>query len=429
MAQLTSEQIVTIRVLLDKGQSASQIARLLDITEGAIRYHRRRAQANASDGRHKSFRVQELGLVPVIEHWWQAQSQLLGSARPPSVQALYEFLVAEHGYDGSYKSVRVFARHKFGLPPRRPFRRVETPPGAQAQSDWSFFPAVDLGDPDGPVTVYGFFMVLSHSRKEALIWSRRMDQLAWHRVHNEAFRRLKGVPAVNRIDNLKTGIVAGSGPWGVINPQYLSYARTLGFHIDACEAFQPQQKGKTERRVGVFKRLGPLSQAYAGIEDLQSWTDQRLEVDAARRICPATGRSVAESWEAEQSWLRPLPALLPEPFDLVRTAKVHKDCSVRFEGRSYIVPFAYLGRELEVRGCSGVVQAIDPTTGLVLVEYPRHTKERILINQSCYEGAATADVAAPAPLGRMGRRLQEIGELPVERRPIDLYAALAEAAR
>ena len=38
-----------------------------------------------------------------------------------------------------------------------------------------------------------------------------MDQLAWHHVHNEAYRRLGGVAAVNRIDNLKTGIVHGCG--------------------------------------------------------------------------------------------------------------------------------------------------------------------------------------------------------------------------
>ena len=36
---------------------------------------------------------------------------------------------------------------------------------------------------------------------------------------------------------------------------------------------------------------------------------------------------------------------------------------------------------------------------------------------------------AHADLGRLGRRLQEIYELPVAERPMDLYAALAEAAR
>ena len=41
----------------------------------------------------------------------------------------------------------------------------------------------------------------------------------------------------------------------------------------------------------------------------------------------------------------------------------------------------------------------------------------------------TAQVLPPKPLGRMARKLQEIASLPVESRPVDLYAALAEVAR
>jgi hypothetical protein len=38
-------------------------------------------------------------------------------------------------------------------------------------------------------------------------------------------------------------------------------------------------------------------------------------------------------------------------------------------------------------------------------------------------------VLAPIPLGRMGRRLAEIAAMVPQRRPLDLYAALAEVAR
>ena len=256
-----------------------------------------------------------------------------------------------------------------------------------------------------------------------------MDQLAWHHVHNEAYRRLGGVAAVNRIDNLKTGIARGCGAWGQINEQYRVYARTMGFHVDACEARCPEQKGKTERRVGAWKRLPVRSRAFDGLAALQAWTDAVLEADEARRVCPATGRTVAESWAAERPLLRPLPGLLPEPFDLVRTAPVHKDGTVHFEGRSYVVPFTYIGRDVEVRGCSGRVQVVDPQTTAVLITYPRHTRERIVIDPACYDGPGTAAVLPPKPLGRMARKLQEIASLPVERRPVDLYAALAEVAR
>jgi hypothetical protein len=256
-----------------------------------------------------------------------------------------------------------------------------------------------------------------------------MDQLAWHHVHNEAYRRLGGVAAVNRIDNLKTGIARGCGAWGQINGQYRVYARMMGFHVDACEVRSPEQKGKTERRVGDCKGLDVRDRHFDGLAGLQSWTDEDRAARSIKRTCPATGLSVALSWEAEKPLLRPLPASLPEPFDAVKTAPVHKDCIVHFEGRSYAVPFRYMGRTVEVRGCSGRVQVVDPQTAAVLVSYPRHTQERILIEPACYDGPGTAAVLPPKPLGRMARKLREIAELPVERRPVDLYAALAEVAR
>jgi len=271
-------------------------------------------------------------------------------------------------------------------------------------------------------------MALSHSRKEAVVWSRSMDQLAWHHVHNEAFRRRGGVAAVNRIDNLKTGIAQGGGAWGVINEQYRVYARTMGFHVDACAVRAPHPKGKTERRVGDCKGLEVQGRRFDGLAGLQSWTDANRAACAMTRICPATGLSVAASWEAERPFLRPLPERLPEPFDLVKTAPVHKDCTVHFEGRSYVVPFPDAGRDGAVRGCSGRVQIVAPQTATVLVSSPRHTPERIVIDPACDEGPGTAQVIPPKPLGRMARKLQELAALPVERRPVDLYAALAEVA-
>src|SRR5947199_22320 len=82
----------------------------------------------------------------------------------------------------------------------------------KGQPDWGELAGSDIGR--GPQALYAFVMVLSHSRKEVVVWSERMDQLAWHHAHNEAFRRLGGVPAVLRIDNLETGIAEGAGPWG-----------------------------------------------------------------------------------------------------------------------------------------------------------------------------------------------------------------------
>jgi transposase len=429
VAKLSKEHTVTIKVLDERGASTCCIARLLGVTEGAVRYRLGRLAKGAADGRRKPFLVQRLDLVEAVRVWWEAQVERLPADRPPSVEALHAWLQAEHSYRGSYKSVRKYVRSAFPPPKLRPFRRVETPPGAQTQTDWAVFPHADVGDPSGPTTLYALVMTLSHSRKEAVVWSRSTDQLAWHHCHNQAYKRLGGVAAVNRVDNEKTAVIRGAGAWGQINEAYRVYARSLRFHIDACEPRQPQQKGKTERRVGVLRRIDPSGKCYESLEHLQAWSDAKLEAAARARICPATGLSVQESWLAEIPRLWPLPDPLPEPFDIALMRPVHKDCMVHFEGRQYPVPFAFVGEQVEVRGCSGVVQIMDPRSGQVLRSFPRHTQERILIDPTCYEGPATERVAAPRPLGRLARKLQEVAAMPVERRPLDLYAALAEVAR
>ena len=426
LAKLKKDEIVTLHVLKRKGESNRTIAARLGVTEGAVRYHLRRRKADAIDGRGKPSLIERLDLTRAVEHWWQTQQSVLPADRPPNVHSLWMWLVDEHAYGGSYKSVRKYVRRSFPAPKRRPFRRVETPPGVQTQSDW-LEATIDIGE-DVPQKLYGFLMTLSHSRKTAVVWSRSMNQLAWHHVHNEALKRLGGVAAVNRIDNLKTGVSRGAGPWGEINESYRAYARTMGFHVDPHEPRQPQQKGKAERRVGVVKRLD-LRRGFRSLDDLQCYTDQQVEGDAQRQLCPATGKSVAESWTAERPLLRPLPATLPEPFDLIRQCPVHKDCTIRFEGRTYAVPFEYAYKTVEVRGCSGLIQIVDRRTGTVVKEYPRGTRQLLLLDPACYEGDTTDDVRRPRPLGKMARRIQELAARPVAYRSIDFYAQLAEVAR
>jgi transposase len=418
--RLRAEEVVTIRVLAEKGSNHCQIGRAVGVCEGTVRYHLRRAAAGAEDGRrHQPRRVE--GLAEVIRVWMEAHA---GDRRPANVRELHEHLAAEYGYAGSYNSVRRYVRAHYPKPRRRTYRRVETPPGAQTQTDWAEYPRLDVGD--GPEPLHAFVMVLSHSRKPAVVWSRDEQLLAWLACHNAAYRRLGGVAAVNRIDNVKTAIVAGAGAWGTIHPVYRAYARAVGFHVDACPPRAPQAKGKGEAKVKLSRQWVDVGRPYAGVEELQAETDARIERWARRAICPATGETVQASYERECEHLAPLP-ILPEPFDVAVTRGVAPDCTLAFEGRRYSVPFRLVGRSLEVRGCAATVQVV--ADGRIVATHPRHTRERLVIDPAHYEGAATAEVAPPPPLGRMGRRLLEIASLPVEARPLDLYAALAEVAR
>ena len=425
--KLTPEAIVTLQVLSSKGQSNTQIAQTLGVTEGSIRYHL--AREGQADGRANKSKIAD-PLAEVIDHWVSSHQPRPRDAdeplRPVNVRGLFDWLRVEHDYAGSYKSVLRFVRGRYPKPKLRPFRRVETPPGAQAQADWGTFEGIDIGS--GPQTLYAFVLVLSHSRKAVLIWSCRMDQLAWHHVHTEAFRRLGGIVAVVRLDNLKTGISVGSGPWGQRNPAYQSYADSLGFHIDACLVRCPEDKGKVENKVGTLKRrLRLAGQHFSGQAGLQEWTDEELSLWDRQRLCPVTGTTVEASWLAEQAQLRPLPAVLPLAFDVALTRTVQKDCTIHFEGRVYSVPFVLCGLAVTVHGCAEVIQVLHE--GRVVAEHPRQSRSRLLLDPRHYQGPGDERVSPPVPLGQMGQKLQEIWQLPVEARPVDLYAALAEVAR
>ena len=127
---------MTLIVLRQTGETNAAIAARLGITEGAVRYHLKRQAAQASDGRGKSPLIEQLQLTEVVDHWWNDQLASLGANRPPNVHQLWTYLVDQYSYDGSYKSVRKFVRQRFPAPAKRPFRRIETPPAAQVQSDW-----------------------------------------------------------------------------------------------------------------------------------------------------------------------------------------------------------------------------------------------------------------------------------------------------
>lgn len=75
---------------------------------------------------------------------------------------------------------------------------------------------------------------------------------------------------------------------------------------------------------------------------------------------------------------------MPEPYDLVKTCTVHKDATVRFEGRSYAVPFSFAFSRVDVRGSAETVVILVTDTGMSLITYTRHRNERILIDPVCY---------------------------------------------
>ena len=85
--RLSREEIVTIGVLAEKQETRSGIARTLGVTEGAVRYHLRRAAHGATDGRKdKPRRAAEW--AEAIKTWIATKAE--ETDRPINVLDLYE---------------------------------------------------------------------------------------------------------------------------------------------------------------------------------------------------------------------------------------------------------------------------------------------------------------------------------------------------
>ena len=88
--------------------------------------------------------------------------------------------------------------------------------------DWVEFPGAVLGCET--VDLVALIVTLSWSRKRAVVWARSKDMLSWQSCQLACLQRLGGVPAVLRIDNVKTAIAKGE-PSGAIGSNPMANAR------------------------------------------------------------------------------------------------------------------------------------------------------------------------------------------------------------
>lgn len=134
-----------------------------------------------------------------------------------SAQRIYQDLVAEHAFTGSYYSVRRMVRRLSG-PASVPFRRMECAPGQEAQVDFGTGAPIII--PDKEVLPAGvklrrrrthvFRIVLSHSRKAYSEAVYRQTTEEFIRCLENAFRHFGGVPRTLVIDNLVAAHLDGT---------------------------------------------------------------------------------------------------------------------------------------------------------------------------------------------------------------------------
>jgi transposase len=172
-----------------------------------------------------------------IEAAWQAGL---------SVQRIYQDLVVEHEFAGSYHAVRRFVRRRQGVA-ELPFRRMECAPGQELQVD--FGRGAWVVENGQRRKTHLFRGVLSHSRKGYSEAVGRQTGESFIRCLETTFRHFGGVTATVVIDTLKAGVLQADWFDPELNPKLEDFARHYGTVILPTKPAMPRHKGKIEAGV------------------------------------------------------------------------------------------------------------------------------------------------------------------------------------
>jgi len=265
--------------------------------------------------------------------------------------------IRELGYRGSRTLLADHVRSLKGplKKHRRPFRRFETPPGQEAQVDWSSY-RVQIGGHER--VAHCFSMILAWSRMLFVGFYRneRLPTLLF--AHVEAFESFQGLTQIVIYDNMTTVTLGRRGGKPLWNPAFLQFARHYGFTPRVCRVRDPNRKGKIERPFWYLESDFLRGRTFESWEDLNRQARQWLDTVANARVHQTTKRVVREAYQEEKASLIALPAAaFPAARHEVR--KVGTDGYVSIDGSFYPAPAALVGQYVGVRIDPKRVQILD----------------------------------------------------------------------
>jgi transposase len=284
-----------------------------------------------------------------------------------TAMSIWQELVDRHGFAPQYATVGRFVRKVRGCRPPEARVVIETRPGEEAQVDYGEGPMVRHPETGKYRRTRLFLFTLAHSRKSVRLLTWKSSVKTWAQLHEQAMRRLGGVPATIVLDNLKEGVLAPDVHDPLLNPLYRDVLAHYGAVALPCRVRDPDRKGKVESGIHHTQRaLRGLR--FETLEDAQAWLDRWDERWADTRIHGTTKRQVAMMFADEQPHLRPLPI---EPFRYYAFGErvVHLDGFVEIAGAYYAPPPGWIGRTVRVQWDERHVRLLDPRTGALLREH------------------------------------------------------------
>ena len=301
----------------------------------------------------KVLRGQPLGRRPVAES--KRPSQKLGPfhtvltrlVREDDFTAILAFeAIQALGYTGRYSIVKDFVRTLKPRRDKRPTTRIEHPPGAEGQVDWSPY-TVRLGGL--PTIVSAFSFVLPFSRWMFLRFALDQTLETLLRLHDEAFADLGAVPHRMTYDNMTTvGRHIDGEP--VFNATFAAYATRMSFALELTRPYRPNDHASVERPFHYVEHncLKRRRSTFADLAELNEHARTWCDTVANVRLHGSTRLRPIDQLAHERLYLKPHPSRAAEPFEEV-AREVQRDFCVRVDNNRYSVDPSLIREAVLVR--------------------------------------------------------------------------------
>jgi transposase len=338
------------------------------------------------------------------------------------------------GFTGSYEIVKRKVRLLKAERQKVAYMRFETEPGYQAQVDFGEF---QVEHANGHVQkLYLFSMILGYSRKMYVELIERCDLPSFLDCHIRAFDYFGGVPEQILYDRMKNVFIRELAGRKMFNDTLLGFALHYGFKPEVAPAYAAWVKGKVERPYSFIREGFWRGYSYVCLEtancDLLSWLQRKDE-----RVHGTVHEVVSKRFAREKPHLNPLPR---KSFDTSYRIyrKVYKDCTVRFESNSFVVPHRLVGKQVVLRVKDRTMRIFDDNRLVVAYIIPAD-KGKLVQDKRFYEDLKK-DREMNARKYAQGRRskgrakrtispLKPLYEMDVQIRPLTDYDSLFKEAR
>ncbi len=373
---LTVEQIEAIRrAYYREDQSIRAIAR----TQG----HGRDTIRAALTGTHPEpprYRLQQpkprpvrAAIAPLVEAWLEADRDVPPKQRH-TAKRIYDRLVAEYGFTGSERSVRLQvadwkrAHRRDGDGAAGAYLPLAYAPGAEAQCDWGDA-VVRIGGVEQAAHV--FCLRLAYSLKPFVCAFPAARQECFFAGHVAAFALWGGVPQRITYDNLTSAVRRVL--LGRNRVEQEAFVAFRGHYLFASHFCLPGLEGAHEKPL-VESLVGYSRRNFlVPIPDQPSWAALNAALYArcvGEDARPASGRAdtIGALWAQERASLLPLPR---HAYPCCRTVPVRatRQGLVSFERNRYSVPSRYGGERLLLRAYAWEVEISDGQT--TIARHPR----------------------------------------------------------